>query len=260
MAYHNFYAHTLLVLVSLLVLNSPYVRGRNLKDVKRKDSSPTEETVRTIKDNNGDVVDCVDIYKQPTLNHPLLKDHKIQMDPSSSPRSKTNGRNSHKTSYSLGIRMYANVVAFPSTETRFYGGGGQLSVWNPAVLRAKDYSASSLIVVLSETAMLSAGWIVNPGLYGDFQTRFFIYWTTDDSINTGCYDLHCEGFVQVNKRVDLGAAMESISTIGAKSHLSLRILIFLDRTTGNWWLRVGGEAIEFGLQPSLPTYQKEQRD
>lgn len=27
----------------------------------------------------GDVIDCVDIYKQPAFDHPLLKDHKIQV-------------------------------------------------------------------------------------------------------------------------------------------------------------------------------------
>ncbi|RZC63126.1 hypothetical protein C5167_024892 [Papaver somniferum] len=30
----------------------------------------------------GDTVDCINIYKQPTFDHPLLKDHKIQMVPS----------------------------------------------------------------------------------------------------------------------------------------------------------------------------------
>lgn len=29
----------------------------------------------------GDTIDCVDIYKQPAFDHPLLKDHKIQLKP-----------------------------------------------------------------------------------------------------------------------------------------------------------------------------------
>ncbi|KAI3836662.1 hypothetical protein MKX03_034945 [Papaver bracteatum] len=33
----------------------------------------------------GDTVDCINIYKQPAFDHPLLKDHKIQMVPSSIP-------------------------------------------------------------------------------------------------------------------------------------------------------------------------------
>ncbi|XP_021841578.2 uncharacterized protein [Spinacia oleracea] len=275
MAYQCLNVCTLLVLVSLLlVLNSPHVRGRSLETLTRDGSSPVEGTAKSIKGNNGEMVDCVDIYKQPALGHPLLKDHIIQMDPSASP-SKTNGSNSagqdfiqpwnrngmcsegtvpiqrrqlqdtHR-SFRGPHHEYAGVVALPSTEPRLYGGGGQLSVWNPAVSRLEDHSASALTVVLSEgSTYIAAGWIVHPELYGDFQTRFFVYWTSDDSVNTGCFDLHCEGFVQVNNRVALGAPMESVSTIGAKSFLSLRILIFLDKETGNWWLSFRGEQIGY---------------
>ncbi|RZC83750.1 hypothetical protein C5167_046535 [Papaver somniferum] len=30
----------------------------------------------------GDILDCIDVHKQPAFDHPLLKDHKIQMKPS----------------------------------------------------------------------------------------------------------------------------------------------------------------------------------
>ena len=32
------------------------------------------------KTGDGDVYDCVDIYKQPAMNHPLLKNHIIQVE------------------------------------------------------------------------------------------------------------------------------------------------------------------------------------
>ncbi|XP_010536212.1 PREDICTED: uncharacterized protein LOC104811255 [Tarenaya hassleriana] len=38
--------------------------------------------VKTIYSEDGDIIDCVDIYKQPAFDHPLLKNHKIQMKPS----------------------------------------------------------------------------------------------------------------------------------------------------------------------------------
>ncbi|OIT22456.1 PREDICTED: uncharacterized protein LOC109217573 [Nicotiana attenuata] len=40
--------------------------------------------IKTIKTNNGDVYDCVDFYKQPAFDHPLLKNHDFspQMKPS----------------------------------------------------------------------------------------------------------------------------------------------------------------------------------
>ncbi|XP_022714534.1 uncharacterized protein LOC111274163 [Durio zibethinus] len=40
-------------------------------------------TIKTIQREDGDVIDCVDIYKQPAFDHPLLKNHTIQMKPSS---------------------------------------------------------------------------------------------------------------------------------------------------------------------------------
>ncbi|WJZ82238.1 hypothetical protein VitviT2T_002012 [Vitis vinifera] len=31
--------------------------------------------VKTIKTKHGDIYDCVDFYKQPAFDHPLLKNH-----------------------------------------------------------------------------------------------------------------------------------------------------------------------------------------
>lgn len=32
-----------------------------------------------LKSEDGDIIDCIDIYKQPAFDHPSLKDHKIQV-------------------------------------------------------------------------------------------------------------------------------------------------------------------------------------
>ncbi|KAJ8438026.1 hypothetical protein Cgig2_030007 [Carnegiea gigantea] len=40
----------------------------------------------SFKDEHGSIIDCIDIHKQPALNHPLLKNHKIQLRPSSLPK------------------------------------------------------------------------------------------------------------------------------------------------------------------------------
>ncbi|CAN1307109.1 hypothetical protein LINPERPRIM_LOCUS26985 [Linum perenne] len=40
--------------------------------------------LKTIVSGN-ETIDCVDIYRQPAFNHPLLKDHVIQLEPSSYP-------------------------------------------------------------------------------------------------------------------------------------------------------------------------------
>ncbi|XP_068655248.1 protein neprosin-like [Aristolochia californica] len=41
--------------------------------------------VKTFMTEHGDIFDCVDINKQPAFDNPLLKDHKIQLRPSSLP-------------------------------------------------------------------------------------------------------------------------------------------------------------------------------
>ncbi|CAL1360652.1 unnamed protein product [Linum trigynum] len=41
--------------------------------------------LKTIKSEGGEVIDCVDIYKQPAFRHPRLANHSLQMKPSSYP-------------------------------------------------------------------------------------------------------------------------------------------------------------------------------
>ncbi|XP_044462967.1 uncharacterized protein LOC123193951 [Mangifera indica] len=38
-----------------------------------------------MQSEDGDIIDCIDIYKQPAFAHPALRDHKIQMAPSYEP-------------------------------------------------------------------------------------------------------------------------------------------------------------------------------
>ncbi|KAF8040700.1 hypothetical protein BT93_B2817 [Corymbia citriodora subsp. variegata] len=71
-----------LFLVLFLANHAPvvlFVHGR--RDVPRE----SKNVAKTIETENGDVIDCVDMEKQPALNHPLLKGHEIQMEPTSFP-------------------------------------------------------------------------------------------------------------------------------------------------------------------------------
>ncbi|KAL6875714.1 hypothetical protein ACP4OV_013227 [Aristida adscensionis] len=44
-----------------------------------------ESIIRSIQIGYGQTVDCVEFYSQPSLKHPLLANHTIQMQPSSFP-------------------------------------------------------------------------------------------------------------------------------------------------------------------------------
>ncbi|XP_030968362.1 uncharacterized protein LOC115988877 [Quercus lobata] len=64
------------------MLSDRFVDGRSIgatKLVKHKG------TIKTIETEDGDIIDCVDFYQQPAFDHPLLKNHIIQMKPSSIP-------------------------------------------------------------------------------------------------------------------------------------------------------------------------------
>ncbi|KAF8393476.1 hypothetical protein HHK36_021720 [Tetracentron sinense] len=71
----------LLSIVIAHALNHGFVEGIAVKD---RELLRHKAAVKTIEIDE-DVIDCVDIYKQPAFDHPLLKNHKIQMKPSSYP-------------------------------------------------------------------------------------------------------------------------------------------------------------------------------
>ncbi|KAF8393478.1 hypothetical protein HHK36_021722 [Tetracentron sinense] len=193
-----------------------YFCGRAVKDselVRHK------AAVKTIE-SEGDVIDCVDIYKQPAFDHPLLKNHKIQ---------------------------YATVGV---TKNQYYGAEANINVWNPKLGDDSEMSVSQIWVSAGTLGTLNtaeAGMTVNPTLYGDDQTRFFVYWTSDNYVSKGCYNLNCPGFVQTNGNVAMGAIMTPVSDYGAKQ-VDVNFFIFKDKNNGNWWVKMQGTLL--GYWPS----------
>ncbi|KAL5074616.1 hypothetical protein RYX36_013600 [Vicia faba] len=57
------------------------------REIEAKLKLLNKPAVKTIKSEDGDIIDCVDIYKQPAFDHPALKNHRIQMVPSFVPES-----------------------------------------------------------------------------------------------------------------------------------------------------------------------------
>ncbi|XP_026441464.1 uncharacterized protein LOC113340548 [Papaver somniferum] len=53
--------------------------GVDNMEIERQLIALNKKPVKTIITEVGDVIDCIDIYKQPAFDNPLLKDHKIQM-------------------------------------------------------------------------------------------------------------------------------------------------------------------------------------
>nr|CAB3504410.1 unnamed protein product [Digitaria exilis] len=139
------------------------------------------------------------------------------------------------------------------TGDMFYGAKASLNVWSAKVASAAEFSLSQIWVISgsfgNDLNTIEAGWQVSPELYGDSNPRFFTYWTTDAYQATGCYNLHCSGFVQTNNRIAMGAAISPTSVYNGRQ-FDISLLIWKDPHRGNWWLQLGSGPL-VGYWPSF---------
>ncbi|CAN1168533.1 hypothetical protein LINPERPRIM_LOCUS19255, partial [Linum perenne] len=169
--------------------------------------------------SEDEIIDCVDIYKQPSLNHPLLKNHTLQ----------------YATAFLAG--------------DNFHGVNAIINIWNP-IVEPNEYSSSQIWVTDGEGdkfESIEAGWMhfqvtpLNP------YPSFFLYWTNDGYHTSGCYNLECAGFVQTTARLSLGARIIGpVSTYGGDQRI-ITVKIKQDLKTGYWWLYYQG--LEVGHWP-----------
>ncbi|KAI3803934.1 hypothetical protein L1987_32100 [Smallanthus sonchifolius] len=178
----------------------------------KKISIPNPHAIKTIRVKDGDIVDCVDIYKQPAFDHPALKNHTIQ---------------------------FAVVL----TEGFSYSGAkANIKVFNPYIDSIGDYSSSQVMLrngPLRSFESAEAGWTVNPIVYNDYKTRLFAFWTVDGMQRTGCFDLTCPGFVQTSTEVLLGG------DIGSYYASEITIQISKDPYTNNWWFKFNNKEVGY---------------
>ncbi|QCE01193.1 hypothetical protein DEO72_LG7g2487 [Vigna unguiculata] len=82
-------------------------------------------------------------------------------------------------------------------------------------------------------------------LYGDNATHFYTSWTTDNFWKTGCFNVRCPGFIQIDKRkIYLGGRVSNISVYGGPI-FEIPITLTLDPMTKSWWLSSGQTSIGY---------------
>jgi hypothetical protein len=130
-----------------------------------------------------------------------------------------------------------------------YGGSSWLNLWNPSSkfsISQQWYMGGSE----SSTQTLEGGWIKYPK---KFHTKpvLFIYWTASNYKGSGCYNLECAGFVQINSHWYLGGLWNAYSYPGG-SQWGFELQWQFDWIEGNWWLfiRGPGEAEAVGYLPT----------
>ncbi|KAM1573050.1 hypothetical protein ACFXTI_043079 [Malus domestica] len=273
--------------------------------------------VKTIKSEDGDIVDCVRIYKQPAFDHPALRNHKIQItpnfreasapspssSPSPSPSASNHVQNDHYSSQQvlsqiwqrsgscpdgtipirrirrrdllratglehfgkkpansyrstndekgsviingtrveLGPQVNRSAAILVTVGYSYIGAQGDINIWNPKVESPDEFTTAQIWLKNGPGdafESVESGWVVNPKVYGDGSTRLFVYWTKDAYKSTGCFDLTCSGFVQTNKDIALGMALQPISSASGPQYQTT-FSITKDFHTNNWWVRVG---------------------
>ncbi|KAI3899095.1 hypothetical protein MKW92_036838 [Papaver armeniacum] len=139
------------------------------------------------------------------------------------------------------------VISFDCED--FRGAQANINIWKPAT-QPDEFSASLIWVTAGDgREAVSAGWEVNPKVYGDDEPRLSVYWTADDYKSTGCHDIKCTGFVQIASNISLGARFDPISLYNGTQH-DTSFSIFQDQYTGNWWVQWQGVSVGY-WPPSL---------
>ncbi|XP_010532416.1 PREDICTED: uncharacterized protein LOC104808435 [Tarenaya hassleriana] len=76
---------SLILVITMLMITTAF-STLNEDEIERYLKQINKPAVKSIKIPDGDIIDCVDIYNQLAFDNPLLKNHTIQMKPSSFPK------------------------------------------------------------------------------------------------------------------------------------------------------------------------------
>ncbi|KAK1413376.1 hypothetical protein QVD17_35148 [Tagetes erecta] len=139
---------------------------------------------------------------------------------------------------------HEHVIA--STLGTFYGSKATFNVWNPHVQEQMEFSLGQLWILAGPDSVINtieAGWHVDPYLYGDTNTRLFIFWTNDGYQVNACYNLLCSGFVQTSNEIAIGGSLSTSKLDGSQSDIT--IFIWKEKKEGDWWMKVDGKVIGY---------------
>ncbi|KAK9941447.1 hypothetical protein M0R45_018045 [Rubus argutus] len=268
------------LLISLCCEARLTATSRQKLDVQKHLNRLNKPAVKSIKSPDGDIIDCVHISQQPAFDHPFLKDHKIQMRPSYHPEglfqeNKVAGEKPNTQLWHVNGRCPEDTIPVRRTKkddilrassVKSYGRKKQRTIpksADPDLVNESGHQHAIAYVNgdnLSQLWILGgsfgedlnsieAGWQVSPDLYGDNNTRLFTYWTSDAYQATGCYNLLCSGFIQINSEIAMGASISPVSSYRT-SQYDISILVWKDPKEGHWWMQFGNDYV-LGYWPSF---------
>jgi len=135
--------------------------------------------------------------------------------------------------------------AFTQQKVNNLGGHSDLNLWKPYVNLGKGDGMSlsqHWYAGGSPNQTAEIGWQNQPAYWGTEDSVLFVYWTADNYQSTGCYNLECDGFVQVAGDWYFGSNFDHYSKVGgAQYYFEAEFYLYQH----NWWLGLGGEWVGY---------------
>ncbi|KAL5551628.1 hypothetical protein UlMin_001804, partial [Ulmus minor] len=110
-----------------------------------------KSAIKSFQTEYGDIIDCVDMYKQLTFDHPLLKNHKIRMRPKTTPKveqseASTTYRSSKYIPKNINCPPGSVAIKRATKEDLIMTKKGRINLWNP-VVTTNQFSLASMWIV-----------------------------------------------------------------------------------------------------------------
>ncbi|KAI3910681.1 hypothetical protein MKW92_004282 [Papaver armeniacum] len=233
--------------------------------------------IKTIKVDKDEIIDCYDIYKQPSLNHHLLRNHTIQARPSMYPKKlKSNNLGTlqltqtwHKYGTcpqgTIPIRRigkdYASTLLRKHRHPELSHSKASPNTLQPNGIRdGHEYATIKVhgnflgaqakinlwnpVMEIPSEFSVSQIWVAAGN--GDDLNTIEAGWESDNYRNS-CTNLDCSGFVHTSSEIALGCSFSEISTFKGDQK-DATFSIHKDQISGNWWIQV--QDILVGYYPS----------
>ncbi|KAJ0239591.1 hypothetical protein HA466_0232030 [Hirschfeldia incana] len=248
--------------------------GKDEKELVRFLTSINKPAIQSFQSEHGDILDCIDINKQLAFDHPLLKNHTIQLMPTAIPKWNINNNKNSKNGDSVPFRQdgiscpSGTVVVKRTTQEDLIqaqrlksmgseysrhispeGKNIELTGFHFAVAEYRhsvfgaNVNLSMWEPEVSPTQFSSSSMLIAQGSKAQFQS-IRAGWIADGFIKTGCYNILCPGFVQVSTKIPLGTLMGPVSVYHGPQY-EVGIRIYKDGNTGDWWLVVYDENVGY---------------
>ncbi|CAJ2664050.1 unnamed protein product [Trifolium pratense] len=217
--------------------------------------------IKSIQTKFEYMVDCVDINKQPAFDHPLLKNHKLQRRPLFHIKNgKTSAKNS-PTNLMFGLeKVECPTGTVPIRRTTKDDLIRSKSLWNDNILTTNVVRHNAEVSLKKPGQQLYYGVSGTTSVYnlkiniaqsssshihiqnGDGTNKIIVGWHSDNFKKTGCYNMQCQGFVQVDSQFHIGGAVSNVSVYGGPMS-DLPITIF--QGNNKWWVMIHNKAVGY---------------